>query len=108
MHPSLSACSRKVELAGCLSILSFQKDATVSIGEQIFTIKLDATMWLGFWLDPKLSFKTHFENRMANCREAPQRVESLSRSNGGLSINQTQRVVLAAVTSVALYGPEIW
>jgi len=54
-----------------------------------------------------LSFKTHFENRMASAKRALQQVASLSRSNGGLSINLTQRVVVAAVTSVALYGPEV-
>lgn len=33
---------------------------------------------------------------------------SLSSSNGGLSINLMRRVVIAVVTSVALYGSEIW
>jgi hypothetical protein len=31
-----------------------------------------ATKWLGFWLDPKLLFKTHFENRMASAKSALQ------------------------------------
>jgi len=46
--------------------------------------------------------------RMANAKGALQRVTSLSRSNGGLSINLMWRFVVAAVTSVALYGSEIW
>lgn len=33
---------------------------------------------------------------------------SLSRSNGGLPIDLMQRVVVAAVTSVALHGSEVW
>ena len=84
------------------------KDAVIRIGEQTSAIERGATEWLDFWLDPKLSFKTHFENRMASAKRALQRVASLSRSNGGLSINPMRRMVVAAVTSVALYGSEIW
>jgi hypothetical protein len=89
-------------------VLRAAKDAVIRIGEQTFTIKLGATKWLSFWLDPKLSFQTHFESRMASAKGALQRVASLSKSNGGLSINLMRRVVVAAVTSVALYGSEIW
>jgi hypothetical protein len=85
-------------------ILRAAKDAVIRIGEQTFAIKQGATKWLGFWLDPKLSFKTHFENRMASAKGALQRLASLRRSNGGLSINLLRRVVVAALTSVALYG----
>lgn len=45
---------------------------------------------------------------MASAKGALQRVASLSRSNGGLSINLMRRVVVAAVTSAALYGSKIW
>ncbi|GAB7336743.1 hypothetical protein MBLNU13_g10839t1 [Cladosporium sp. NU13] len=83
-------------------------NVVVNIGEQSFAIKQDATKWLGFWLDSKLSFKTHFENRMTSAKCALQRVASLSRSNGGLPMNLMRRVVVAAVTSVALYGSEVW
>lgn len=89
-------------------ILQATKDAAIRIGEQTFTVKQEATKWLGFWLDSKLSFKTHFENRIASAKGALQRVSSLSRSNGGLSADLMRRVVVAAVTSVALYGSEIW
>jgi hypothetical protein len=89
-------------------ILQAAKLATVRTVQQTFTIKQDATRWLGFWLDPKLSFETHFENRIFSARGALQRISSLSRSNGGLSVNLTRRVVIAAVTSVAIYGSEIW
>lgn len=89
-------------------ILQAAKDAVVRIGEQTFAIKQEATKWLGFWLDSKLSFKSHFENRMASAKGALQRVSSLSRSNGGLSVDLMRRLVVAVVTSVALYGSEIW
>jgi hypothetical protein len=56
----------------------------------------------------RVLFKTHFENRMASAKGALQRVASLSNSNGGLSVSLMRRVVVAAVTSVALYGSEIW
>jgi hypothetical protein len=71
-------------------------------------MKQGVTNWLGFWLDPKLSFEIHFENRMASTKGALQRAASLSRSSAGLSINLMRRVVVAAVTSVALYGSEVW
>jgi hypothetical protein len=89
-------------------ILQEAKDAVVSIGGKRFAIKQGATKWLGFWLDSKLSFKTHFEKRLASAKEALQRVASLSDINGGLPVNLMRRVVVAAVTSVALYGSEIW
>lgn len=89
-------------------ILREAKDAAVRIGGKTFAIKLGATKWLGFWLDPKLSFKTHFEKRLSSAKEALQRVASLSGTNGGLPINLMRRVVVAAVSSVALYGSEIW
>lgn len=80
----------------------------VNIGVQSFAIKQGATKWLGFWLGPKLSFKTHFENRLASSKEVLQRLSSLRRSTGGLPISLMRRIAFAAVTSVALYGPEIW
>jgi hypothetical protein len=89
-------------------ILQAADKVVVRIGEQSFATKHEATKWLGFWLDPKLSFKTHFENRLESAKGALQRVASLGRGNGGLPINLMRRVVVAAVTSVALYGSEIW
>jgi hypothetical protein len=82
--------------------------SVVHIDEQSFAIMQEATKWLGFWLDSKLSFKTNFENKMASAKVALQRVAGLSKSNGGLSVNLMLRVVVVAVTSVALYGSEVW
>jgi len=89
-------------------IIQAADKVVVRIGEQTFALKHEATKWLGFWLDSKLSFKTHFENRMASAKGALQRVAGLSKNNGGLSINLMRRVVVAAVTSVASYGSEVW
>jgi hypothetical protein len=89
-------------------VLQKARNAVVRVGEQTFKINQGATKWLGLWLDPKLSFKTHFEKRMASAKGALQRVASLSSSNGGLSVSLMRRVVVAAVTSVALYGAEVW
>ncbi|GAB7352371.1 hypothetical protein MBLNU459_g2808t1 [Dothideomycetes sp. NU459] len=85
-------------------VLQAATNVVVNIGEQLSAIKQDATKWLGFWLDSKLSFKTHFENRMTSAKGALQRVASLSRSNGGLSINLMRKVVVAAVTSTLRLG----
>ena len=40
-------------------VLQASKEVGIRIGEEEFAIKQGATKWLGFWLDPKLSFKTH-------------------------------------------------
>ena len=89
-------------------VLRAAGEVVIRIGEQAFAVKQEATKWLGFWLDQKLLFKTHFENRIASAKGALQRVASLSNSNGGLSVGLMRRVVVAAITSVALYGSEIW
>ncbi|KAL1581647.1 hypothetical protein WHR41_09703, partial [Cladosporium halotolerans] len=89
-------------------ILQAAKQAIVRIGEHSCPINQGATKWLGFWLDSKLTFKTHFEKRITSAKGALQAVASLSRRNGGLSIGLMRRVVLAVVSSVALFGAEVW
>lgn len=89
-------------------VLQAAKEAVVNVGEQSFAIKQGATKWLGFWLDSKLSFKTHFEKRMTSARGALQAIANLSTSNGGLSIRLMRRVVVATVNSIALFGAEVW
>jgi hypothetical protein len=86
----LSARPRFSCSVSAVKVLRAAKDAVVRIGEQTTTIKQGTTKWLGLWLDPKLSFKTHFENRMASAKGALQRVASLSRSNGGLFKSEKQ------------------
>lgn len=44
------------------------------MGEHESSINPGATRWLDFWLDPKLSFKTHFEKRLASAKGALQRI----------------------------------
>jgi hypothetical protein len=78
-------------------LLRASKEATVHIGEQEFAIKHGATKWLGFWLDPKLSFKTHFTKRLASAKGALQRIKGLSGSHGGLPMRLMRQVVVAAV-----------
>jgi hypothetical protein len=50
------------------------REAGVHIREQEFPINSGATKWLGFWLDSRLSFKTHFEKRLASAKAALQQV----------------------------------
>jgi hypothetical protein len=54
-------------------VLQAGKEAAVRIGEQEFAIKQGATKWLGFWLDPKLSFKTHLTKRLTSAKAALQK-----------------------------------
>lgn len=80
----------------------------IRVGKHGFSINRGATRWLGFWLDPRLSSRTHFEERLASAKGAFQRARSLSRSNGGSSMKLMRRVAVAAVNSVALYGAGMW
>lgn len=89
-------------------MLQASRQATVQIGEQEFSFKHGATKWLGSWLDSKLSFKTHFEKRLASAKAALQRAKGLGGSRGGLPMHLMRRVVVAAVNSVALYEAEVW
>lgn len=89
-------------------VLQASKEVAIRIGEQEFAIKQVATKWLGFWLDPKLSFKTHFIKRLTSAKAALQRVKGLSGSYGGLPMRLMRRIAVAAVNSIALYGAEVW
>jgi ribonuclease HI len=67
----------------------------------------DATRWLGFWLDPKLSFREHFTIRYQKAEKVLRALSALSRKNG-LPMSLVHKIQVAAVHSVALYGSEIW
>jgi len=88
-------------------VLQASKEVAGRIGEQEFAINQGATNWLGFWLDPKLSFKTHVTKRLS-AQATLQRIKSLGASHGGLPMRLMRRVVVAAVNSIALYGAEVW
>jgi len=54
-------------------ILQTADKVVVRSGEQSFAIKHDATKWLGFWLDPKLSYKRSVQKAAASiCSERRQ------------------------------------
>src|SRR5579871_1788161 len=67
----------------------------------------NATRWLGFWLDSKLSFREHFNIRYQKAEKVLQALKALSKRNG-LPMSLLHKVQVAAVHSVALYGSEIW
>lgn len=89
-------------------VLNAARNVTVNIVDQRFAIKQGATKWLGFWLDSKLSSKTHSETRLASATEALQRISGLSKSKDSSPMRLMRRIAVGAVTSVALYGAEIW
>ena len=67
---------------------------------------LDLSM-SAFWLDPKLSFREHFNIRYQKAEKVLQALSALSRRNG-LPMDLLHKIQVAAVHSVALYGSEIW
>jgi hypothetical protein len=85
----------------------YSPEASLRIREQGLAIKHGATKWLSFWLDPKLSSKTHFTKRLMSAKGALQRIKGFGGSHGGLPMRLVRRVVVAAVNSIALYGGEV-
>ena len=75
-------------------------------GETVFFNK-EATRWLGVWLDSHLNFAAHVNERMKKARAAELRIKGLSKTYRLCPV-LVQRIQIAAVQSVALYGAELW
>jgi hypothetical protein len=67
----------------------------------------EATRWLGVWLDKGLTLKAYYHTCLRKTRRAEAQVQALCRGQG-LSPGLVQRIQVAAVQVVALYGAELW
>ena len=67
----------------------------------------EATRWLGYWLDSKLSFQEHAKIRYQKAEKVLHALAGLSKKNG-LPMSLLHKIQVAAVHSVALFGSEIW
>ena len=81
--------------------------AQVEIDDHCVPFNLEATRWLGVWLDSGLNFKAHYQTCMRKARAAENRIQRLCQSHG-LAPGLARQVQVAAVQSVALYGAELW
>lgn len=79
----------------------------MKVGEQTVLFNKKATQCLGVWLDSRLNFAFHFNERMKQAKAAEFRIKGLSKTYG-LCPGLVRRIQIAAVQSVALYGAELW
>ena len=81
--------------------------AKIRVGSHEVQYNKQATRWFGVWLDDRLTLNDHTKKTLAKARRAQNRVRFLI-NNKGLSPGACQRIQVAAVQTVALYGSELW
>jgi len=81
--------------------------AKIRVGNHEVQYNKEATRWLGVWLDSMLTLNDHTKKTFAKARRVQSRVRSLMVKKG-LSPEGCQRIQIAAVQAVALYGAELW
>jgi ribonuclease HI len=81
--------------------------ARIRVGNHEVQYNKEATRWLGVWLDSMLTLNDHTKKTFARARRAQARVRSLMVKKG-LSPEGCQRIQIAALQAVALYGAELW
>jgi len=79
----------------------------IRVGNYEVPYNKEATRWLGVWLDSMLTLNDHTKKIFVKARRAQSRVRSLM-TKKGLSLEGCQRIQIAAVQAVALYGAELW
>jgi hypothetical protein len=79
----------------------------IRVGSHEVQYNKEATRWLGVWLDSMLMLNDHTKKIFAKPTKAQNRVRSLMNVRG-LNPEGCQRIQIAAVQAVALYGAELW
>ena len=86
------------------------EDKEIKIGgteKGAIKIKTEATKWLGFWLDPALTFNHHKKIRFQQAKNAINQLSTLSKCKG-LPAKLIRNIQFAVPIAIALYGAEIW
>ena len=83
------------------------RETTVLVGGKKIEFNKEATRWLGIWLDSQLKFTAHINERFTKAKSAEIQIKHLS-GTYGLALGLVQRIQIAAVQSIALYGAELW
>jgi len=81
-------------------------NARIRVGVHEVSYNQEATKWLGVWLDDMLTLNDHTKKTLAKARTAQNRVKTLM-TKKGLSPAGCQRIQVAAVQVVVLYGSEL-
>ena len=78
----------------------------IRIGQKVLS-SIEATRWLGIWLDSQLKFTAHVNQKIKAAQAAEIQIKGLTRTYGMVP-GLVRRVQLAVVQSIALYGVELW
>lgn len=88
-------------------LLEQLKAIQLRFGGQTIKFNQEATQWLGMWLDSRLSFGSHFRERLKRAKTAEAQIRGLTKTYG-LPPALVRRIQITAVQPVALYGAELW
>lgn len=87
----------------------FGPHLAVKTGASVARVKPKAVMrYLGFFLDPKLSFRTHVRTYVNKACGTVHALRMLGNSVRGLSPANKRRLYISNVLPVALYGAQLW
>lgn len=64
--------------------------------------------WLGFWLDPKLSFNAHLKKVKEVGQRTVAQLRRLNKAYSGLGPGEAKHLVTAVLRSRILYGSVVW
>lgn len=79
----------------------------ITVTGHTFEYNTEATRWLGVYLDTGLLLLSQKNHSLEKARWAVDKVRRLGSVNG-LAPGLIQKIQLAAVEAVALYGAELW
>jgi hypothetical protein len=79
----------------------------IRIGTNEIGYNKEATRWLEVWIDGQLTFATHHNIMMRKARQAQVRLKGLCKTRG-LPPANVQKIQIACIQAVALFGSEIW
>ena len=89
---------------------SFNKSSVDTIklsNNTILKSKLNVK-WLGIYMDRKLKFKKHVQNRVAFASRVLHLINRLQNSEWGLKSNAKQQIYQTCISSMSDYDAEIW
>ena len=91
----------------CRQKLAKLIETRLRISEETVLFKRDAVRWFGVWLDSHLNFAFHVNERMKKAKAAEAQIKGLSKTYR-LCPGLVQRIQIAAVQSIALYGAKLY
>jgi ribonuclease HI len=83
------------------------RDLQIQLPNYTCRFQKEATRWLGYWLDSKLSFREHFQTRYQKAEKVLKIIAPLAKLNG-LPSGLVRKIQIAVIQSIALFGSEIW